>query len=181
MKKNIFLICALGLFLASNAQDTTLHEYLGTYAFPDGSVVPTVEITLENGGLMASSSAGSSALEKVSKDTFNLVAFSGTVYFLRDGDHKIDSIKIQTEDLLLEGKKQSNGSALRLKNFLLDIYGFANTKPAIFSLESSTCSPVESFFSLYVPVSISSSPMIRTKGMERFSAYLNCLSNFAGS
>jgi len=181
MKKNISLICVLGLFLVSNAQDTTLNEYLGTYTFPDGSVVPTVEITLENGGLMASSSAGSSALEKVSRDTFNLVAFSGTVYFLRDGGHKIDSIKIQTEDVLLEGKKQSNGSALQVKNFPFQIYGFVNAKPPISSLVSSTCSPLESFFNLYFPVFISSSPMIRTKGIERFSAYLNCLSNFAGS
>jgi len=93
------------------AQDTTLNEYVGTYKFPEGSVVLTVDIKIENGALMVNSSAGSSALEKVSKDTFNLVSYSGTVYFTRDADKKVNGIKIEVQDTVLEGKKESAGIA----------------------------------------------------------------------
>src|SRR5947207_3925448 len=66
--------------------DTSLKQYAGTYKFPEGSVVPSVEVTTENGGLMISSAQGSSPLERISKDTFNLVAYSGKVYFLRNAE-----------------------------------------------------------------------------------------------
>ena len=94
-------------FVLSNAQDTTLNEYVGTYTFPEGGPVTTVDVKIENGSLMASSSAGSSILEKVSKDTFNLVAYSGMVYFTRDSLKKINGIKIEVQDTILEGKKES--------------------------------------------------------------------------
>ena len=32
-----------------HAQDTTSAQYVGKYIFPDGSVVPSVEVTLDNG------------------------------------------------------------------------------------------------------------------------------------
>ena len=94
-------------FVFSNAQDTTLTEYVGTYTFPEGGPVTTVEVKIENGSLTASSSAGSSILERVSKDTFNLVAYSGMVYFTRDSSKKVNGIKIEVQDTILEGKKES--------------------------------------------------------------------------
>jgi hypothetical protein len=109
MKKCIFSIIAFIAFAILHAQDTTLNEYVGTYKFPEGSVVLSVDIKIENGGLMANSSAGSSALEKISKDTFNLVSYSGTVYFTRDADKKVNGIKIEVQDTVLEGKKETAG------------------------------------------------------------------------
>lgn len=184
MGKLVFTIVALAAFGLLNAQDTTLNEYVGTYTFPEGSMVTSVEIKIENGGLMASSSAGSSALEKISRDTFNLVSYSGTVYFIRNSEQKIDSIRINTQDVILEGKKQSGGSALRFSKLTASFmhqFGCLNENWRSCSAETSDCCPVAKFFSLYKPVFISSSPMITTKGMDFFSAYLNCLSNFAGS
>lgn len=184
MRHLLVTVVALASFGLLNAQDTTLNEYVGTYVFPEGSMVPSVDIRIENGSLMASSSAGSSGLEKISKDTFNLVSYTGTVYFIRNGDKKIDSIKIDAQDVILEGKKQNGGSAARFSKFHPDgIYQLESLKEnwRSWSEETSDCSPLVKFFNLYKPVFISSSPMITTKGMDRFSAYLNCLSNFAGS
>ena len=106
--KNLFLtLVTLVAFVFSNAQDTTLNEYVGTYTFPEGGPVTTVDVKIENGSLMASSSAGSSILEKASKDTFNLVAYNGMVYFTRDSLKKVNGIKIEVQDTILEGKKES--------------------------------------------------------------------------
>ena len=106
MKKFAILVCAIVSFTLLNAQDTTLNEYVGTYTFPEGGPVTTVDVKIENGALTASSSAGSSILEKVSKDTFNLVAYSGMVY-TRDSLKKVNGIKIEVQDTILEGKKES--------------------------------------------------------------------------
>ena len=99
------MIC-FGL-ISLHAQDTTLNEYVGTYTFPEGGPVTTVDVKLENGSLVASSTAGSSPLEKISKDTFNLVTYNGKVYFSRDSTKKVSGIKIEVEDTILEGKKES--------------------------------------------------------------------------
>ena len=99
-------IVSFGL-LFLRAQDTTLNEYIGTYTFPEGGPVTSVDVKLENGSLVASSTAGSSALEKISKDTFNLVTYNGKVYFMRDSTKKVNGIKIEVEDTILEGKKES--------------------------------------------------------------------------
>src|SRR4051812_29931737 len=60
-------------------------------------------------------------------------------------------------------------------------YAGWNEKPRISFMAISTCSPVERFFILQLLFFISSSPMIMIKGIFFFSAYLNCLSNFAVS
>ena len=106
--RKLFLsfIVSFGL-LFLRAQDTTLNEYVGTYTFPEGGPVTSVDIKLENGSLVATSTAGSSALEKISNDTFNLVTYNGKVYFTRDSTKKVNGIKIEVEDTILEGKKES--------------------------------------------------------------------------
>jgi uncharacterized protein DUF3471 len=109
MHRPIILLLFITISNVLQAQDTILNEYVGTYKFPEGSVVPSVEIKVENGTLMANSSAGSSALEKLSKDTFTLVSYSGTVYFTRDADKKVNGIKVEVQDAVLEGKKETAG------------------------------------------------------------------------
>jgi len=117
MRKLILsIVVCLGL-VSLYAQDTTLNEYVGTYTFPEGGPVTTVDVKLENGSLVASSTAGSSPLERISKDTFNLVTYNGKVYFSRDSTKKVSGIKIEVEDTILEGKKES-----------LDLVIFDNSK-----------------------------------------------------
>src|SRR5215471_6448608 len=71
MKKILCLLVSAFAVVALNAQDD-LKEYVGTYRFPDGSQIPTVEVKLDNGILVAYSPAGSSPLEKMAKDTFSI-------------------------------------------------------------------------------------------------------------
>jgi len=117
MRKLILSIVVCFGVVSLYAQDTTLNEYVGTYTFPEGGPVTTVDVKLENGSLVASSTAGSSPLERISKDTFNLVTYNGKVYFSRDSTKKVSGIKIEVEDTILEGKKES-----------LDLVIFDNSK-----------------------------------------------------
>jgi hypothetical protein len=113
MKKFVCLLMTAFVGMNLLAQtDTSLQQYTGVYKFPEGSVVTSVEIKIENGGLMATSTAGSSVLERISKDTFNLVSYSGTVYFTRDAEKKVNGIRIEVQDTILEGKKESAGLAI---------------------------------------------------------------------
>ena len=111
MKKFFLLVCAMVSLVLLKAQDTTLNAYAGTYTFPEGSPVTTVDVKVENGSLMASSTAGSSPLERISKDTFNLVTYNGKVYFSRDSSQKVNGMKIEVEDTVMEGKKEAIGFA----------------------------------------------------------------------
>jgi hypothetical protein len=105
----IILVCAL---VSVHAQeDTTLKQYTGTYKFPDGSIVPSVEITLNNGLLTANSQMGPAGLEKISKDTFSLPAYNGMIYFTRDANNKVNGLRVEAQDVILEGKKEGMGLA----------------------------------------------------------------------
>ena len=69
---------------SATAQDTTYKEMTGTYKFAAGSVIPEAIVTLENGVLTMSSAEGTSTLEKVKGDTFNIVSFNGVAIFKRN-------------------------------------------------------------------------------------------------
>src|SRR5262249_49722892 len=99
----LIILCAVTTLHAQT--DTTLAEYKGTYKFPDGSVVTSAEVVFANGALTITSAIGSAGLERVSKDTFNMPSYNGTVYFSRNGDAQIEGIKILVQDIVLEGKK----------------------------------------------------------------------------
>jgi hypothetical protein len=88
---------------------------LGVYKFPDGSAVPSIEITIQNGSLFGSSANGSATLTKVSKDTFSILSYNGMAYFKRNADAKIKGIKIELPDVLLEGDKEGAQAWLQRK------------------------------------------------------------------
>ena len=120
MKKLIFLSCAFLAFICVHAQeDSTLKEYVGIYKFPDGSAVPSIEITIQNGSLFGSSSGGSAALTKVSKDTFSIPSYNGMAYFKRTPEAKIKGIKIELPDVVLEGDKETGSAWLQRKEPVL--------------------------------------------------------------
>lgn len=115
MKKILFLLLFATVFISVKAQD--LNEYIGIYKFPDGSVVPSVEVKLENGILVGYSIQGSSPLEKIGKDTFSVVNFNGLAYFFRNADNAVTSVKVVVQDLILEGQKQISGLAFLNRRF----------------------------------------------------------------
>jgi hypothetical protein len=109
MKKILLSVLLLiGFSIVTNAQqDTTLTQYAGKYKFPDGSVITDVVVTIENGALGMSSTAGNSALEKESEDLYAIVAFQGKALFKRDANKKIIGISINAMGYQLEGTKEN--------------------------------------------------------------------------
>ena len=109
MRQLILSFFAMGSFFILSAQQISqadsLKEYTGKYKFPEGSAVLEVIVTIENGVLFATSSAGNSELKKIEKDIFEIVAFSGKAYFKRNNDAKLSGVRIEVEDVILEGTK----------------------------------------------------------------------------
>lgn len=102
--------CLLAVFFASAQSDTAWRQYAGTYKFPDGSVVSQVVVTLEDTVLNMSSDAGSSPLNKIGVDSFEIVRFNGTASFKRNGSKTITGVHIEAMGYVLDGEKQSNNS-----------------------------------------------------------------------
>jgi hypothetical protein len=108
--KKITLLFALvmSVAIASNAQDTAAQkQYVGKYKFPDGSVVPEVEVVIENGLLMMNSSAGTSSLELLKPDSFSIVNFNGVAVFKRNADKKVIGVHIDAGGYILDGTKDT--------------------------------------------------------------------------
>jgi hypothetical protein len=112
MKRSILLLLSLTFFLSSFCQDTadSLKEYTGTYKFPAGSEMTSVEITIVNGGLLGTSNMGSGSLVRVNKDTFSIPEHNGSVYFLRNAEKKVNRIHIEVGEMILDGIKDDASS-----------------------------------------------------------------------
>ncbi len=113
MKKLFLFLFAITGIITLNAQQNpqtdSLKEYTGRYKFPEGSAVTEVNITIENGLLFAGSAAGSSELKRIEKDLFEVVAYAGKAIFKRNEEGKLVGVRIEVEDLILEGTKEVNG------------------------------------------------------------------------
>jgi hypothetical protein len=110
MKRTLLLLSITLVTLGTlHAQDSTAKKELaGKYKFPDGSVVPEVEVVIDNGVLMMNSSAGTSSLELVKGDTFSIVAFNGTAVFKRNDAKKVIGVHIDAGGYVLDGVKDSS-------------------------------------------------------------------------
>lgn len=112
MKQFFFACCLLLVAGVTQAQTDTLQEYTGKYKFPDGSPVAEIGVVLENGILTATSAMGNSELRKTdTKDVFEVVAYAGTATFRRGDDSKVKTMRIQVQDIDMEGNR-SEGIAV---------------------------------------------------------------------
>jgi hypothetical protein len=111
MKKLFFLI-SICLFsgIALYAQDN-LKQYIGKFKFPEGSVVPEIEVVLENGALSFNSIMGNVAVEKTKDDEFSIPQYNGTATFTRNEAKKITGLKIEAQGIVLEGTIIENKTA----------------------------------------------------------------------
>jgi hypothetical protein len=112
--KQIFLFIIATLFIvAVNAQTDKprppLEDFVGKYTFPDGSVVPEVDVTLSSNALTMASTAGTSALVELGIDSFQIVEFSGIAVFKRGDDKKVNAVHIEAAGYVLDGQKKSGG------------------------------------------------------------------------
>lgn len=110
MKRIIFFLLISFYAGAVSAQTPppsgdSLKIYTGKYKFPEGSVVAEVRVAITNGVLYADSDIGSSELKHSSGDVFDLIAYDGTATFKRNAEGKVNGIRIEVDDLLLEGPK----------------------------------------------------------------------------
>jgi hypothetical protein len=92
---------------ALNAQDSSALQYVGKYKFPEGSIVAGVEVAMNNGALVMSSSAGVSDLGLLGVDSFNIVNFNGYAVFKRNEAKKIVGVHIEASGYILDGPKES--------------------------------------------------------------------------
>jgi hypothetical protein len=118
MKKLVLSLVVCFGFLAVNAQTDSLQQYTGKYKFPDGSAVSEINVTLENGVLSATSAIGNAQLKKTdTKDVFDIVEYSGTATFKRGDDGKVKTMRVQVQDIDMEGTKQE-GTVPGYRQFL---------------------------------------------------------------
>ena len=115
MKKIILSIWTFLFFITINAQTgpapkPPLEDFVGKYVFPEGSVVPEVDVALSGSALTMTSAAGSSALVEMGIDSFQIVEFSGVAVFKRGEDKKVNGVHIEAAGYVLDGQKKSNGA-----------------------------------------------------------------------
>jgi hypothetical protein len=113
MKKFLLAACLWTGAAAVNAQtpsEPPLEDYTGKYVFPEGSVVPEVDVTITDGALFMTSVAGSSVCTRLSVDSFQIVEFSGIAFFKRGDDKKVNAVHIEAMGYVLDGQKKSDGS-----------------------------------------------------------------------
>ena len=108
--KKIILFLSIGLITVTISAQDTLQQYTGKYIFPDGSVVPEVDVTLTEEALYMSSVAGTSSLVQLGIDSFAITEFNGIALFKRNEDKKVNAVYIDAMGYVLEGKKQEDGS-----------------------------------------------------------------------
>jgi len=87
-----------------------LEDFVGKYVFPEGSVVPEVDVALSGSALSMTSVAGSSALVELGVDSFQIVEFSGFAVFKRGEDKKVNAVHIEAGGYVLDGQKKSGGA-----------------------------------------------------------------------
>ena len=108
MKRILLSVVISALFCTVlEAQDSSSHQYVGKFKFPEGSAVASVEVNLDNGALTMSSSAGTSGLALLGVDSFNIVSFNGYAVFRRNETRKIVAVHIEASGHVLDGVKDS--------------------------------------------------------------------------
>ncbi|MBK6829158.1 MAG: hypothetical protein IPG86_20930 [Chitinophagaceae bacterium] len=120
--KQFFFACMIVISsLVSQAQTDSLSDYTGKYKFPDGSPVSEIGVVVENGILTATSVMGNTELRKTdNKDVFEIVAYGGTATFKRAEDGKVKMMRVQVQDVDMEGTKQDAAVFLQFHDELKD-------------------------------------------------------------
>ena len=120
--KQFFFVCMIVMTsLVSQAQTDSLADYTGKYKFPDGSPVTEIGVVIENGILTATSVMGNTELRKTdNKDVFEIVAYGGTATFKRAEDGKVKMMRVQVQDVDMEGTKQDAAVFLQFHDELKD-------------------------------------------------------------
>ena len=122
MKKIMLTVLALAGFCILHAQTPvdSLAEFTGKYKFAAGAPVTEITVVNDKGVLFANSDAGNSELRRIQGDVFEVLAYNGTATFKRSAEGKVNGIKIELEDITMEGTK-SETLAFREESWYADI------------------------------------------------------------
>lgn len=115
MKKIILFFLFVSSAAILNAQTDPapmppLEDFIGKYIFPEGSVVPEVDVTIVAEVLNMSSVAGASTCTRLGADSFQIDQFSGWAVFKRGEDKRVNGVHIEAGGYILDGQKQSGGA-----------------------------------------------------------------------
>jgi hypothetical protein len=114
MKKVLLLaLVTVGVIASVNAQTSPLKDYLGKYAFAEGSPVAEIDLSEQDNVLVGNSAMGTFQLEKKGTDTFYLAAYDANVIFKRTADRTIESVSIFVQGMELIGKKMTTTFAIK--------------------------------------------------------------------
>ena len=123
--KNILFLTAflLGGLATSFAQKAPITDYVGKFNFPEGSVVPWVVVKITPDSLLVSESLqGNASLVHIEGDIFSIVEYSGVAEFRRNGDGKINGVKVSVGDIVMEGTKEESGLQQVFRNLWFRAY-----------------------------------------------------------
>lgn len=131
--KKIMLFVFISLFVSAlNAQtDSTLKQYTGRFLFPEGSIVADVTVVMEAEGLSMISSAGTSLLTKLGKDSFTIVEFSGLAVFKRSEAKVINGIFIDAAGYVMDGVKEVPANGISFLPFIKPEFAFIENERII--------------------------------------------------
>jgi hypothetical protein len=115
--KFCFLMAFSVIAMGAVAQDTTFKEMTGRYKFPAGSIIDEANVTVENIVLTMSSTAGTSTLERIKGDTFNVVSFNGICIFKRDDAKKVNGVHVDASGYILDGVKDAAAVGMAVGDF----------------------------------------------------------------
>lgn len=106
MKKALLLVAVFIVSALSLKAGESLEEYAAKYKFPQGSMIPELNVVFENGALSLTSSLGTSVIEKTTEDHFNIPNYKGTAVFVRNSAKKITGIKIEMKGVSISGNRE---------------------------------------------------------------------------
>lgn len=116
----LLFLCLITSIRSQTPPEAKLAHYTGVFVFPEGSVVPDVEVILADSVLSMNSVAGSSVINQVGVDTFYIVEFDGIAIFYRDESNEVIKVHIEAGGYILDGekKKAEEVAFLRRKQIL---------------------------------------------------------------
>jgi hypothetical protein len=107
MKKFILLAVFMAMVnIYTQAQDTSIHQYVGKYKFESMEMEATVAIDKEV--LTITVPAGTFVLKRNAMDTFLIVDRNSLAEFRRGPDKKVTMLLLYFNNLILEGIKQKD-------------------------------------------------------------------------
>lgn len=135
MKQVILLVVFITSFSQINGQDS-LMQYTGKYEFKGRSVLSEATVIQKNDKLILTTAMGNAPMTRVKDDAYSIPAYNAKIFFTRNEENEVAYIKIEFNNILLEGKKTSKlnstneESKLTREQLISDLKMYEDSFPA---------------------------------------------------